>query len=111
NSTPPRTATIRFLQSHRNDGRIVGLEETARNDWMLTYGLRDVRGYDPPQPSARYLRLWREAEPRQIEWVSFAIESLTDPALQVASVLGAKYVVADPGSQLVGGDGREAGDG
>ncbi|MFL5818521.1 MAG: hypothetical protein ACJ76L_13090 [Conexibacter sp.] len=110
-SIPPRTDAIRFLQSHRDEGRIVGLGETARNDWMLTYGLRDIRGYDPPQPSARYLRLWREAEPQQIEWVSFQIESLTDPALQVASVLGAKYVVADPGSQLVGGEGREAGEG
>jgi hypothetical protein len=110
-SIPPRTDAIRFLQAHRDEGRIVGLGETARNDWMLTYGLRDIRGYDPPQPSQRYLRLWREAEPDQIEWVTFMMQSLTPAAQQVASVLGAKYIVADPGSQLVGREGEEAGGG
>jgi hypothetical protein len=110
-SIPPRSDAIRFLQQHRDDGRIVGLGDAARNDWMLTYGLRDIRGYDPPQPSQRYLRLWREAEPEQLDWIAFRMESLTPAALQVASVLGARYVVADPGSQLVSGEGQEAGGG
>jgi len=108
-SIPPRSDAIRFLQQHRDDGRIVGLAETARNDWMLVYGLRDIRGYDPPQPSKRYLRLWRVAEPEQIAWVSFRMESLTPAALQVASVLGARYIVADPGSELVDANGAEPG--
>jgi len=108
-SIPPRTEAIRFLQAHRDDGRIVGLGEAGRNDWMLVYGLRDIRGYDPPQPSTRYLRLWREAEPDQIAWVTFRMESLSPAALQVASVLGARYLMADPGSELVGSGGREAG--
>jgi hypothetical protein len=110
-SIPPRGDAIRFLQQHRDEGRIVGLGETARNDWMLVYGLRDIRGYDPPQPSTRYLRLWRKAEPEQIAWVSFRMEALTPAALQVTSVLGARYIVADPGSELAGPDGEEAGGG
>jgi hypothetical protein len=110
-SIPPRSDAIRFLQAHRDEGRIVGLGEAARNDWMLVYGLRDIRGYDPPQPSTRYLRLWREAEPEQIAWVSFRMETLSPPALQVASVLGARYILADPGSELTRGDGGEAGGG
>jgi hypothetical protein len=110
-SIPPRTGAIRFLQQHRDEGRIVGLAEAARNDWMIVYGLRDIRGYDPPQPSRRYLRLWREAEPDQIAWVTFRMESLSPAALQVASVLGARYVMADPGSELVGGGRRRGGDG
>jgi hypothetical protein len=106
-SIPPRTDAIRFLQRHRDDGPIVGLGEALENDWGLTYGLRDIRGYDTPQPSKRYLRLWRAAEPAQIEWLSLAIQDLTPAALQVASVLGARYVVADPGTQLGNGEAGE----
>ncbi len=103
-SIPPRTDAIAFLQRHRDEGRILGLGEALRNDWELVYGLRDIRGYDPPQPSKRYLRLWKTAAPEQIDWVSLAMESLSPSALQVASVLGARYVVTDPGTQLKGGE-------
>jgi hypothetical protein len=104
-SIPPRTDAIAFLQQHRDEGRIVGLGVALPNAWSLTYGLRDVRGYDPPQPSKRYTRLWREAEPQQLEWVTFMVETVTPAALQVVSVLGARYVVAEPGAQLVSGRG------
>jgi len=106
-SIPPRTDAIHFLQEHRDEGPIVGLGEALLNDWGLTYGLRDIRGYDTPQPSKRYLRLWRAAEPAQVDWLSLTIEVPTPAALQVASVLGARYVVADPGTLL--GNGEEAG--
>jgi hypothetical protein len=62
--------------------------------------LRDIRGYDPPQPSKRFLRLWQSAEPRQIDWTSFELQELNPTALQLASVLGARYVMLDPGTQL-----------
>ncbi len=97
---PPRTDAIAFLQRHRDDGRIVGLETAIMNDWSLTYGLRDVRGYDPPQPSKRFARLWRTVEPRQLDWVSYTLEALTPEALQLVSMLGARYVVAPAGAQL-----------
>lgn len=97
---PPRTPAIAFLMRHRDDGRFVGIEGALRNDWPLTYGLRDIRGYDPPQPTLRFYRLWQVANSEQLDWQAFAIESLGDQALQVASVLGARYVVTDPGTQI-----------
>jgi hypothetical protein len=99
-SIPPRTDAIAFLQRHRDEGRILGFDEALRNDWGLVYGLRDIRGYDPPQPSKRYLRLWKTAEPEQVEWISLAMRSLSPNALQVASALGARYIVTDPGTRL-----------
>jgi hypothetical protein len=99
-SIPPRTDAIRFLQRHRDEGRIVGLETAVLNDWSLTYGLQDIRGYDPPQPSKRFARLWRTVEPRQLDWVSYAIEALTPESFQMVSMLGARYVVAPAGARL-----------
>ncbi|HEU4701504.1 MAG TPA: hypothetical protein VFS37_03405, partial [Conexibacter sp.] len=96
-SIPPRTDAVVFLQQHRHEGRIFGLGETLPNDWTLTYGLRDIRGYDPPQPSSRYARLWRRVEGQYPDWVSFRIEALTPEALQLVSVLGARFVVVPPG--------------
>jgi hypothetical protein len=99
-SIPPRTDAIAFLQRHREEGRIVGLERALPNDWSLTYGLRDIRGYDPPQPSKRFARLWRTVEPQQIDWVSFWLEALTPEALQLLNMLGTRYVVVPPDSTL-----------
>lgn len=104
-SVPPRTDAIVYLQRHRAEGRIVGIGEALRNDWGLTYGLRDIRGYDPPQPSTRFFRLWQRAEPEQIDWVSYALEAPTPVAFRLASVLGARYVIAAPGTTLEGGFG------
>lgn len=96
-SVPPQTAAIRFLERHRGDGRMLGAGQALPNDWGLVYGLRDVRGYDPPQPSLRFYRLWRLAETGQLNWAPFEMESLSPTTLQVASVLGARYVIVEPG--------------
>lgn len=103
---PPRTGAIKYLQRHRADGRVLGIGGALPSDWALTYGLRDVRGYDPPQPSLRYYRLWRVAESGQLDWTPFGMESLSPAAMQVASVLGARYVVAPPGAELPTEGGR-----
>ncbi len=100
-SIPPRTGAIVYLERHRDAGRILGIGEALPNDWTLTYGLRDVRGYDPPQPSLRYFHLWRLAEPEQLDWTSFNVESLSPTTVQIAGLLGARYVVAEPGAELL----------
>jgi len=105
---PPKTAAIAYLQRHRDDGRFLGIGQALPNDWALTYGLRDVRGYDPPAPSVRYYRLWRLAEAEQLDWTPFEIESLSPVAMQVASVLGARYVIAPPGTDLPTTDGARS---
>ncbi len=102
---PPKTGAIAYLQRHSGDGRIVGIGQALPNDWALTYGLHDIRGYDPPQPSVRYYRLWKLAEAEQLDWTAFQMESLSPTAMQVASVLGARYVVATPGA--VPSEGRD----
>jgi hypothetical protein len=93
---PPRTPAIAYLERHRDEGRVVGFQGALPNDWPLVYGLRDVRGYDPPQPTRRLLALWRHVNPDQVEWLYFSVPALRPGALHVLGVLGARYVVAAP---------------
>jgi Bacterial membrane protein YfhO len=95
-SVPPRTPAIDYLAARADEGRVIGVGDTLPNGWTLLYGLRDVRGYDPPQPSLRYYDLWRRAVPQQIGWAPFRIDSLTPLTIQVFSTLGARYVIARP---------------
>ncbi len=97
---PPRTPAIAFLRAHRAEGRIAGVGYTLANDWTTVYGLRDARGYDAPQPSLRFHRLWRSISPRQTTHNSYAFPSLSPEALRVLSTLGTRYVVADPGAAV-----------
>jgi hypothetical protein len=92
---PPSTPAIRFLQAHRADGRVTGLDEALPADWTMNYGLRDVRGYDPPQPSSRYFRLWKLANPTQSIGPLYLLH-LDPRGLRIMSLLGARYVIADP---------------
>jgi hypothetical protein len=102
---PPRTPAIAYLQQHVRAGRVVGIESALLNDASLLYGLDDIRGYDPPQPTLRFFRLWREANPGQPGWQSLSFEGVTDRVVHVASVLGARYFVGAPGEQLRSGGG------
>jgi hypothetical protein len=93
---PPRTPAIVYLQRHAGGGRFAGLGTALVNDWGLVYGLNDVRGYDVPQPTVRFYRLWLAANPLQRNWQTFAIPVLTPASLDVMSVLGARFLVAGP---------------
>lgn len=101
-SIPPRTDAIAYLQLHRDEGRIFGVGTALFNDWAITYGLRDVRGYDPPQPSKRFARLWRKAEPQQRDWTAYTLSALTPEGLNLLSALGARFVVMPPGARPQG---------
>lgn len=94
---PPRTPAIEYLQARAGDGRFFGLGYAVTNDWSTVYGLHDVRGYDPPNPTRRLYDLWRIGNPLQADWTPFTMEGLSPQALKVVSVLGARYIVADPG--------------
>lgn len=102
---PPVTPTIAYLQKHAREGRITGLDYALSNDWALLYGLNDIRGYDPPYPTARYFRLWREANPEQTDWQTFTMRDLERGTVKVSSVLGARFIVAGPGTTAPGGGG------
>jgi Bacterial membrane protein YfhO len=95
-SSPPRTPAVAYLQRHSGSTRIVGLGPTLDEDYDMVYGLRDARGYDPPQPSYRYLRLWQLANPTQIAVDPFQVGVPTPVGLRVMSLLGVRYLVEDP---------------
>jgi hypothetical protein len=97
---PPRTPAVAFLQRHADDGRIAGLGNALATDWSTVYGLRDVRGYDAPQPSRRFFRLWRTLAPAQQEWRPFDVPALAPESLPVLGLLGARYIVAAPGTTV-----------
>lgn len=93
---PPSTPAVAYLQRHVGEGRVVGDGFTLDNDYDMVYGLRDVRGYDPPQPSYRYFRLWRLAHPSQDPEKPYEIFGLSPTGRRVMSLLGARYVVEEP---------------
>ncbi len=97
---PPETPAIRYLERHAEEGRVMGLGASFPNDWTLVYGLRDVRGYDPPYPSLRLFRLWRVANASQGDWEPFRMSGMGLPTHQVLNVLGARYLVTEPGTRL-----------
>jgi hypothetical protein len=99
---PPRTPTVAFLQRHARDGRMAGVEFTLANDWTTLYGLHDARGYDAPQPSLHFLRLWRLLNPGQLAHTGFLFESLDATGLHVLGLLGARWVVTGPGQPTHG---------
>ena len=98
--SPPRTPAIAFLQQHRAEGRVAGVKLALPPDVATRYGLADVRGYDPPYPTRRFFALWRLAEPEQEPWRPMTIAGLTPAAVQVTGALGARFVLADPGTTL-----------
>jgi len=95
--TPPRTPAIAYLQQHRGDGRFVGTQLALPPDQGIRFGLSDVRGYDPPYPTKRFLGLWRMASPDQIAWRPTTIDAITPATVQVTGALGARYIITDAG--------------
>jgi hypothetical protein len=93
---PGETPGIRFLQRNVGPSRVAGFNHALVNGYDTTFGFRDVRGYDPPQPSKRYLRLWQIANPSQSAADPLTIDRPSLRALRVLSVLGAGWIVADP---------------
>ncbi len=93
---PPRTPAVAYLQRHVADGRIAGVGLALSADWSTTYGLRDVRGYDAPQPSRRFYALWTAIKPTQQPGAPFDVAELSPEGLRMLSLLGTRYVVVAP---------------
>ncbi|HKG03460.1 MAG TPA: hypothetical protein VKB03_09775 [Conexibacter sp.] len=90
---PPRTPAIAYLQRHADEGRMAGVGISLPPDWSSTYGLRDVRGLDAPQPTMRFERLWQVLEPG---YEPARLNGLSPVAVNLLGMLGARYIVADP---------------
>jgi hypothetical protein len=98
---PPKTAAITYLQRHGNGYRVFGTSGALDVDFSMNYGLKDPSGYDPPQPTERYLRIWQLANPAQSAAVEWAVSpDLTATGLQAMNVLGVRYVVTAPATAL-----------
>jgi hypothetical protein len=99
---PPVTPGIAYLERHRDEGRVVGVDAVLPPDTALLYGLRDVRGYDPPQPTTRLLALWLLVNPAQRGEAPLEVplSSFSAQAVKVLSVLGARYMMFAPGFRL-----------
>ncbi len=70
-------------------------------DYSMTFGLKDPSGYDPPQPTDRYLRIWQLANPTQsagVEWI--VSPDLTPTGLGAMSLLGVRYILTSPTTPL-----------
>ncbi len=100
---PPRTPAIAFLQRHEAEGRIAGIRGALMNDYSTVYGLHDVRGHDAPQPSLRFIRLWRLVNPEQDMLQGLDVAALSPTALQVLGLLGARYLVTGANAELPAG--------
>jgi hypothetical protein len=94
----PRTPAIAYLQRHRAAGRFVGVELALPPEQSVRWGLDDVRGYDPPFPTTRFLELWKEASPDQLPWLPTTIDGISPAAVQVTGALGARFILAGPGT-------------
>jgi hypothetical protein len=92
---PPRTPAIAYLQRHAQDGRVVAFAEALGFEWSSTYGLDDVRGYEPPQPTVRFYNLWKAAEPGQTNWQPFSVNVISARTLRLVSLLGARWLLAN----------------
>jgi hypothetical protein len=97
---PASTPGMAFLERTAGESRVVGTKEALLADTNINYGVREPTGQDPPQPSLRYFRLWRLANPSQSEEFILTLPRLTPTALKVMSLLGVRYVVTDPRTPL-----------
>jgi hypothetical protein len=90
--TPPRTPAIAYLQRHAQEGRIAAIGDAIPGDWSTVYGLRDVRGYDAPQPSLRFASLWfalhAAGDPSELN-------ALTPESAKLVGLLGGRYILLD----------------
>ena len=87
----PAGAPRRGSHSRRSSWRSAGRS--------LRYGLADVRGYDPPFPTKRYLDTVAAGRARPGAWMPTTIAGISPAAVQVTGALGARYMIADPASE------------
>lgn len=98
---PPETPAIVYLQRHADGYRVFGMAGALDVDFSMDFGLKDPSGYDPPQPTERYLRIWQLANPAQTaasEWL--VSPELTRTGLQAMDLLGVRYLLTSPTTPL-----------
>jgi len=104
-AVPRPTPAIAYLQRNGKQNRIAAFDVALAADFTTVYGLRDARGYDQPQPSLSFFRLWRAAQPLQHPGGGFFVRELSLPAMQVTGALGMRYLLFPPDTGVKRGSG------
>jgi hypothetical protein len=95
---PAEPGVVKVLREVAGDGRMVAVGYQFPADSTMLYGLRDVRGEDPPDPPLAYGELWRLAE-RGPKSDGLVLHTLTPTSLKVLNVLGAHAIYLPPGNR------------
>lgn len=96
---PPRTPAIAYLQQHADGYRVFGTSGALDVDYSMNFGLKDPSGYDPPQPTERYLHIWQLANPAATAGVEWQVSpELTPAGFQSLNLLGVRYLLTAPGA-------------
>jgi hypothetical protein len=93
---PPRTPAIRFLQRHRDAGRMTSVGNVPA-DVTTVYGLHDVGGFDAPFPTVRFARLLQLTLPPGPTAGGLELSALS---ARVYGLLGARHLLLPPGVRL-----------
>ena len=55
--------SVAFVRAHQGSYRSTGIAGALPSDTGMVWGLRDIRGYDPPLPTLRYWRFFQKGSP------------------------------------------------
>ena len=96
------TPAIRFMQRQQGGERVTAVAPAMPADTGMVYGLRDIRGLDPPQPSDAYARLIRltVADPHLASNTN--LEHLDAARLHVLDLLSVRLVLTGRADSLRG---------
>jgi Bacterial membrane protein YfhO len=89
----PTPSAISFLQQHEGAWRVAALAPALPADIGMVYGLHDIRGLDPSQPSIAYARLIRLGIPSARLRANTTVEHLTPGSARVLDLLSVRYVI------------------
>jgi hypothetical protein len=90
---PPEPASIRFVRARGAGERVTAIGEVLPPDSGALYGLRDLRGHDPPDPPKRLVRLLHTGWPLVGYQSRLVLPPTLDArGLRVLDTLGVRWV-------------------
>jgi hypothetical protein len=92
-------SSIAFLEAHQGAYRVTALAGALPADMGLVYGLRDIRGYDPPLPTLRYWTFFRAGQTGVQPNGRPHIFKVNRDNRRVLNALSVRYLLADPGAR------------
>ena len=77
--------------------RTTGLDRfTMPPDSGMWFGMRDIRGYDPPEPKRRYYELWHWPEPPDLSGDGLNIGGYNERWRRLMDMLSVRYAMVSP---------------